>query len=81
MACTDMQDAGASAVEVMAQGRWRSDTWRVYSRRSKQSSTSESVEPEDGSDLWTHEWLRMQQRSGEEALAAMVNDELDIYEL
>ena len=33
-----MQDAGASAVEVMAQGRWRSDAWRVYSRRSKRSS-------------------------------------------
>ena len=33
-----MQEAGASAAEVMAQGRWRSDTWRIYCRRGKARS-------------------------------------------
>ena len=33
-----MQLQGASEVEVMAQGRWVSDVWRVYSRRDKDSS-------------------------------------------
>ena len=28
-----LQDAGASAVEILALGRWTSDAWRVYSRR------------------------------------------------
>ena len=33
-----MQLQGVSEVEVMAQGRWVSDVWRVYSRRDKDSS-------------------------------------------
>ena len=33
-----MQEAGASVSEVMAQGRWKSDVWKLYCRRGKRRS-------------------------------------------
>ena len=31
------QDAGATAPEIMALGRWASDAWRLYARRERKT--------------------------------------------